>query len=658
MKKIKILIAILLVPIVIAGGWFLYLLYSPKLAIEQILPSGAVAYARLAHPAAHWRNGTQSEFWKNIAAIDMPKVLARNKIPAARISQMERLRKEIVSFFDNPLIQKFLQKEIAVAVYRHKGVDPLKDPNGAFGVLLVLRLAPSVQAAEFVSRLSSQWGEAITTRQEQYQDKRIVHLRMTKKNVAFKYTRINDLLIATADTVEQLNRVIDVFGRKLPSLKEDAYFAAVQSKAYAAAEGFGYLNIQAFNDLWKGPAEEVFAGTAGIKTYAVSFLPGEVAKYKFTADIEPQNMGDSFRQMAACDSKENTSLDFVPPNIIAYQWSGCYDFKDIWRQGSQRMRGFSELEHVRRFKRGMEKRAGFNISRDLLPVLGREAGGYLIDVDTLGMFPYPRMLAFVRVQDTRKADELLRKILKNPFGLIQEEKYGQVNLNYVSLPLGANMDPGYCFVGNYLLAATSRQLLKKSIDTYQEPSRSLKSDKAFIALGLGAAQKAQGMAFVRVSEFVRRLHDLLDWGNKYLSSQVATAAAYRQEGRQKKKELAASASAKRFELKLAHDKLQELKAKAATNLSPEEQEMAADSLGHVQREIESMQEDIKAYAAQEHEIEDLTANDESQAESAKLFMFNSQHIFIPILKGLGTVNTQGIKVFVNDKMIESELMVK
>ena len=40
------------------------------------------------------------------------------------------------------------------------------------------------------------------------------------------------------------------------------------------------------------------------------------------------------------------------------------------------------------------------------------------------------------------------------------------------------MDPGYGFLGDYLLVATSRQLLKRSIDAYNDSLRSIVSDDA------------------------------------------------------------------------------------------------------------------------------------------------------------------------------------
>jgi len=625
-----------LVAIVAFGGWFLYLTYGPKLAIEDILPSGAVAYARLSHPAQHWQRGKKSEFWKNITAIDVRKVLARNNVPAAKVAQIENWRSQTVQFFDNPLAQKVLGKEAAVAIYRHKDANAAKDPDGGYGILLVLRLEPSVQAAEFLSHFTSQWGKGIATSEDLYQNKRIVHLQFKDKNMRLKYVRLNDLLILTMEDEKELNTLIDVYRRQHPSLKQDEDFASMRSRTYPGADGLFYVNAQVM-------------APVGFKTYAISYLPGKsVNKYKLIAGFEPQALGPSLRKLTSCEAKEGAAMPFVPSDIIAYQWGNCYDLPEMWQQFKEEMQA-----------NGMQKRLGLKkISADLFPALGKEAGGYLTDIDTLGLFPYPRFLVFARVNDRTKAEEALKGIIKNPLGMMREEKYGQVDIHHMPLPLGANMDPGYCFLGDYLLAATSSQLLKKSIDTFHDPAGSLASDKTFNALELNSAQKVQSMAFAKVSQLARRLQDVLGWSNKYLSSQVAMVAVYKQEAQEKKKELQTALAAKEVESKMAMERLARWQAKLVEGLSPDEQAAITGAVGNLQASAQELQDGAKTIVEQQKQLDEAVANYDTQADSAKLVMFNSQQVFMPILKGLEVIEAQGIKVLISNNVIETELMVK
>jgi hypothetical protein len=641
-KAIKIAVLIVLLVMAAVGGWLLYLMYGPQVAMEDIVPSGAAVYGRLANPVEHWHNGAQSQFWKDISAIDIPEVLVRNKVPQERIDQFLLWQKQSLAVSQNPMVQKFLGREIGFAMYpRHVGGH--SDNPEDYGFLVIARPTASVQMIELLSRLSSSLNEQATMTNENYNGQRIVHVHFKKKGDSLKYTRIRDLFVVASEKEPALNRAIDTYRRSFPALTSDEHFVFAKTHGYAGADGLLYLN------------GDVFAKAIGVKTYALSFLPGAVTKYKMTLGYdEPKNIDPALRHLALCTPKNNSSLQFIPASAIGYQWGGCYDFQEMAQQAREQLVGMPELdEKTRKIKKVMEKRMGLKLSDSFLPLLGEEAGGYLTDVDTLGFFPYPRMLAFVKIKDRPQAEELLQKIVKNPFGMLKQEKYGDSQIHYFSLPLGGNMDPGYCFVGGYLLAASSRQLLKKSIDTYKEPIHSLGSEKTFTVLGLQDGQKTQSILFLKVGDVARRLRGLLDWGNKFLSSQVIS---HKQEAIERKKELADDLALKQDEEKIVLGKIKEWKSHPKQEQSPEEAAVITATIDNLQQQLSDVRDDINTNQAQLAQVEQMLKSYELQAENAKLFMFNSKHVLVPILKGFETINTQGLRVMVNGRAIETELM--
>ncbi len=643
MPKIwKIILSVLALLIIAVGGWFLFFLYGPKLAFEDVLPEGAIVFARLEHPVTHWQNGMQSEFWKNISAINVPKVLDHNKVPKAFIDQYTQAQKKASDLFNNPLVQRFLGKEIAVAVYQHKEADPA-DPLG-YGFLVIARPSPSVRLMEIFSNFSPRFGDDIRVSQEMYSQQRIVHVHF-KNNQAMAYTQLGDMFIFAAENEPALKTVIDVNRHKMPPLRRDRHFLFAQSRAYAQGEGFMYV---------RGDVAPV--GMA-FNTYAVSFMPGPISKYKFIFEFNPLAVDPAMKQLLSCQARPNAPAGFVPSGIIGYFWSGCADFPEMSRQIQEQMQAVPEgSAPIKKFKKSMEKRLGFKLGETLLPLLTNEAGGYLTDVDTRGVIPYPRFLAFLKIADRRKTDELLAKLALTPMGLLKQEEYGQIPIHYLDLPLGGNMDPGYCFINDYLLAATSRQLLKKSIDTYKDQLTSLRMDKTFVSFGLNA--KVQSVGFLKVGDLARRLRDLLDWGNKYLSSQVSAVSLYKQEGQKKKKELAGDMVSTEAELKQALEKMQEWQAKPTADLAADEAATLAQTIANFQNQEETLRDDIKTNRAQQQEIDDILSKYEDQAENYKLFMFNSQQVLVPILKGFETIHAQGFKVMVNAKAIETEMILK
>src|ERR1700690_2392412 len=91
----------------------------PGLPVERVLPSHPLVFFRLSHVQAHIDQVVKSDFGKNIAAIDLPDVMNRNNFSKKDISDLKHWQKDLVKFWDNPLIKRFLGKEAALAVYRN-----------------------------------------------------------------------------------------------------------------------------------------------------------------------------------------------------------------------------------------------------------------------------------------------------------------------------------------------------------------------------------------------------------------------------------------------------------------------------------------------------------------------------------------------------------
>lgn len=635
-----VLTAVLLV-VSAAGGWFVYVVYGPKPTVEEMLPQGPVMYTRLLNPAEHWHKALESEFWKNVGSIDIPAVMARNNMPPEKITAFSDAQKNIDQLFKSPLIQKFLDKEIAFALYPQKEM------------VLVLRLSPSVQAAEFMNRVSDQWGEDIEATEEMYQNERVVHVRLKKKDTRIKYVRLKDLLFIAHENDNSINRVIDTYHRRNPSLKEDPGFIFLEAQAYAGSAGTLYISKEGMASLLDDEMSSSLLKTVGVMAYGASFVPGKTYKYKFVAGYkDAQAVPPTMRWMSSCPAAENASLKFIPFDVIGYQWAGCYDFQDLWQQAKEQLRSAPDGKYE-----GVEKAMNRKSYTDLIPLLGKEAGGYLMDVDTQGAFPFPRLLAFIKINDKAKAEEALKGIFKNPLGLIQEEEYNAVNIRYMSLPLGPNMDPAYCFLGDYLLLSTSRQLLKRSIDTYNDPKVSLKTNEVFAGLGLAEDVKAHSLMFLKVGDMAHRIKGMLDWGNKYMSSQVSMVSVYKQEGKTKDLALGQQIIDGEAELKLAQAKMNQLEERLKGGLSEDEVVSTREAIEHIKEEMRNLSRSIRTYKAQQSELIKVLQGYEHQAEAAKLFMFNSENVFVPIIKGLETIHGQGMTITASDRIIETEFFL-
>ncbi len=639
MKNKNVWLLIIILALVL-GFWLWF--QRPGLPVDQVLPSHPLVFARLAHAQEHINQAINSDFGKNIAAIDLPDALNRNNFSHKDISDFQYWQKDLVKFWDNPLIKKLLDKEAAVAIYRK---------DSSYQVFVALRLTFSTRIVEFIGQLSHHWPDGVSVKQQKYQGRVINHILFKRQGVGLAYVRIRDLLIIAPEPLGQLEKVVDVYQHKHDSLQGDPSFNVVRQNAYPLSDGLVLVNLNSFSI----PGFQ----TAAFPVYGLSYMPGVVSKYKMIVGLDEKYMPSGMRKAFACPALANDTLKLVPVNAIAYNWGGCYDLEQSWVVAKQRLEENPELaREFYKFKERLEKHFHINIRRDVLPVLGHEIGGYLTDVDMQGAYPFPRLLVFVKIQDRPAAERLLDKFTQNPVTTLYREEYNHVDIHYVSLPLGANMEPGYGFLGDYLLVATSRQLLKKSIDAYNDSLRSIVSDDAVGQLGLANGKKFHSVTLMKTAELSRRAQDFLGWVDKYLSGQVSMAAAYKQDGDNKKQQLDQAIADKSEELVLAQKKLTQLKETSLSNVSLEDPALVSGAIENLNREETSIRDDIANYKEQKKDLSRLLNNYALGAQSAKLTMYNMENLVSPVLKGLESIDAQAVTVRFGDKILETEFLVK
>jgi len=633
-----------------------YCLWAQRsgLPADSVMPSGAIFYARINHVEKHIDQVLRSDIGKNIAAIDLPEVLSRNRFDSKDIRYFQVWQKDLKKMWGNPLLRRFLSQEIALAVYQK---------DNRYGVLITLRLTASAQAAEFLGQFTHQWGNDIAVTRENYQGCVINHILLKKKGFKFSYVRLRDLLIASVEDFGRLEDVVDVYRHKHSSLSQDPPFMAVNSNAYPSGDALVFINMHRVSDLWRNKMDSRlekygYSGSA-FADYGLSYMPGEVSRYKLIARIDEKQVPAGMLKTLSCPGLSNDTLKLVPPSAIAYNWGGCYDFGESFKSIGQRLRRDPQWNSVmHKIRRGLERRLHINIERDVLPLLGHEIGGYLTDVDMQGKYPFPRMLIFVKVQNRPAAERLLGQVTDNVVTTLKTEDYAQVKIRYMSLPSGANMDPGYAFVGDYLLVSSTRQLLKISIDAYHDSLRSITSDDVIKEFSLDDGEKVHSVTLMKTAELSRRVQDFLGWIDKYLSSQVSMAAAAKQDGVNKALELDQAIADKKEELKLAESKLFQLKSKPLVNLSDDDSLLITGAIGNLSREEEAIRTDLVTYKEQKADLSGVLAKYARGAQADKLTMFNMDNVVLPLVKGFESIDAQAVTVRFADKILETEILVK
>jgi len=644
---------IIAIPLIFLFGFWVWC-QRPGLPVDRVLPSHPLVFARLKDVEGHINQVIHSDFGKSIGSIDIPDVLSRNNFVSSDINDFKHWQIDLVKFWENPFIKKFLSKEASIAVYRK---------NNSYQLYITLRLTLATRIAELLGQLFHQWGDDVTVTQQEYQGRVINHISFKKQGVGLAYVRIRDLIIVAPESLGHLEEVVDVYQHRHEGLDNDASYNFVRQNAYPGGDGLGFVNFNLFSDLWRGEMDSRLTNlgyqTAAFPVYGLSYLPGEVSKYKIIIGLNEKFIPPSMLKTLACPAVVNDSLRLVPVNAIAYNWGGCYDFEQSWELVKEKVDKNSELvQSIQQFKHRLEHHFHINIRKDILPLLGHEIGGYLTDVDMQGNYPFPRILLFIKIQQRQKAEELLDLLIKNPGIALQNEVYNNVKIHYIPLQLGTNMDPGYGFLGDYLLIASSRQLLKRSIDAYNDSFRSIVSDDVIEKFSLGDGSKFHSVTLMKTAELSRRAQDFLGWIDKYLSGQVSMAAAYKQDGDNKKQELDDAIANRKADLILAQKKLSQLKKSSLSSASDEDPQFIDGEIENLSREEENIRGDIANYIEQKEDLTRLLENYAIGAQTDKLTMYNMENVISPVLKGLESIDAQAVTVRFGNKILETEFLVK
>ena len=667
MNKKVIIISILSLICVVAGVVF-FLTRPLALSLEQIFPSQALMFARLSHVSTDLDGLTQNGFWKSVSGIDLPRVLEHNKIPEKETKQILNAQKEMDLFFKNPLTKKFLGKEIAVGLYQRLDATGSKDPFNAYDVLFATRLDFTFQMTDFFVFMAKQLSDDVTTATENYNGFKIVRVHFKKRNLKIEYFHIKDVLLVALSPSKALHDVVDVYHKKRPSLAVDSDFLKALAHAYAKGHGFFYFNIEKFCSFLKeqmpGVKKEgllqLSQAVSGFKSYIVSFMPGDILRMKMIAYFSPEKLNPYWHSSLACAALTNSSLKFVPHNVMAYQWGGCYDFKNILSQLEDSKKIPQKAEDtMKAITKIVQKKFKIDLKEDVLGNLDSQIGGYLNEIDTQGAFPFPRMVVFLKFKDRTAAQNLMNKLTGKSMLMFQQEEYLQTPIHYMTLPLGANMDLGYTFLDDFLLLGTSKQLLKTSIDAFHNPDQSFQSTEILRKFEMESFDLSQGVAFVKMDDLAQRLQQLLDWYNKVVSSQITSALTFQQETEKQQKELKQDIVSKKEELSLAQKKLKELQNQPVdAQATPEDQANRVNNIDHLVSDIQDIKDDLVSNQKQQVQMAQDLIKFQAQSEDSKLWLFNSDEVFVPVLKGLGEVHALGVQMHMSDQMSETEIFIK
>ncbi len=679
MKK---LIIIVLCVAIAAVGAFVFLKQQERgSAIENILPKGPLAYVQLNDVEKNLRKMSSIPFWKTIGSINYDVLIQKNVIGPQHKMLLDLIRTQFSQVLSHPMTKKLFGQQVALAIYPlDKDVDALVKDMKTFdpmiieellsGLFLVTRVDPDVQLAEFLSRAFSKYGDNVSQGQVEYKGETIRTITIANVGVKFSFVRLKDVLVFGIG--EKATRMsIDAYKGSKPSLAEDPQLAEALLTARDPSSMVGFFDFAVLLKTLRDQSEnlsglagegsesdkvqerwnDVLSKMSGLKTFAFSSGLEPIMRFNARFLTEPAKLDPEYASLYTCPSQTNKTIKFVPEAVLGYQWSNCFDLNYYWKELKKEM---EQTDEAQARVNDLQAKIGLSIEDDILPVFGDEIGGYLSDIQVGGFFPIPKFVFFIEIKNKGKAEQLLSKLKDQPMAMLQQEDYNGVEMKYLALPFGEDIQPGYCFLGDYLMISSSRQLLKSSVDASGNAAKSLLASPAFKKVNYGLTDKSRSVQFVRVGAIVEKIKGVVGWTSDWVSAQERKAQAFQVGSTMPLEEVKNNIIVRSKELEEMSDRIIVLEDEV-WNLETKGEDFVGvqTQINDLKGQIRSKELELSGEYERQQELENILQKGDQNTPDLALRQLYLDEAIYPILDSLRSIKSYGMRVTFEKNALEA-----
>ncbi|MBU4333834.1 MAG: DUF3352 domain-containing protein, partial [Candidatus Omnitrophica bacterium] len=649
-----------------------------------------------------------TKLWKEISRVDYRSLMKESGADKKQIMMADLIISQLGSSNTQQILEYFFNDEVAFLIYP-SGIDLSKitefseDTAAAIieklltNVALVFRAGEEVQLADAISQVFNDFGAKVERGQIRYNKHTLYMIKVPSIGMEINYAKIDDIIIAgIGDVVAK--RSYEVLDGTLPPLSKDARFSQASKKFYLDSDLEIYVNINKSIDLLHSQAkslisliakntqkvikaddksgdskiaqqnislaesrvDEFFKQLAGFNSIAASVKWEGLYESNFSLFFDKSRLSAELAKTYSCPASTNKSLNFIPEDAIAYQWVNCLDLAVIWDQMQKQIDNLPNSDAQSAQIASIEQSLGMNIKKDIIPTFAGEFGGYLKGVNVGNLFPIPELLFFVETKDRVKANSLMDNITKNPVFELKKENYSGNEFNYFITPFGEVFQPGYCFLGSHLLISVSKDLLKKSIDAYNETSLSLESNPGFRSVNIGLTDVNKGVQFLALNKVIKEIRSVVNWVNKKSSIKDEKQLAFKRGAEMKLAEARGNLEKLKDEVSVLEKDYSKIEDEVwdIESIGKDVSGKRAE-LKDLDQKIKDKKIDIKMLIEQENEFKATVDEFGRGSLSPELRKQLMDKAVFPILNGLESINAVGTRFSIdqNEGFVESNMYI-
>ncbi|MBF0478815.1 MAG: hypothetical protein HQL26_04975 [Candidatus Omnitrophica bacterium] len=580
---------------------------------EEILPADVLVYAKVTNVRKNLKSFFATNLWSQFSKIDFDGVARRFAKPGEHASYKGQLA-DVETIIDESLFKKLIGQEVVAAVYPIQiNVQELSalskispDLVGAkllSNVYILSKVTNDVQFLEsFMGYLNTKNVQGASFENTSYNGFKIHEVLIPSKGLKFCFVRFGNWL-AAGFSEEAMKKLVDVYKKVKPSLASDRVFMERQASEGQRAKWQVFVNFEAVYAMVEQAVEDFkpMLGTqskvvkenlkyfAGYQALALAGLGGDPDQIKIKLTFDRRIMHpDVAPFFDRCESREDAALSFIPQDVLAYHWDGCFNASKLWgslKASEKNGKSGRDRSSTAIVAQTIKGNTGLDLESQILPAIGHEWGVYWNGVDIINYgnqkVPMPKLFLFVKMKQKKIFEEFVNKLeTVLPFKTAKESYAGDT-INAFQVPMGAGFQPAYCFKDDYFLLSLQSKVLKQSLDLEQKGQR-LKDAEDFKALDKGLSNMGKNFDFIGVEKLLDTTKDLVSFGNDFVTRRADERAAFQKGTGQR---LADYQSA----LKLSENQL--LAAEADKTQDPAE---TARKMSAIKADIRTAQEKIKS----------------------------------------------------------------
>ncbi|MFT7538048.1 MAG: hypothetical protein ACI9F2_000188 [Lysobacterales bacterium] len=644
-------ILILLLIIGLGGGYYYY--QSQRMqesGFDQVLPENPVVYIEINDVAKNIEYIKTLKVWKDLKDIDLDAVSKKGKnlakMPEANI--LDKIKEKMPDETTKQLLMKGFGDDVVIALYESNIdlVSILQMQEVAEGVLadalsglyVVTRIGADLQLADSLNSMFDIFGTRGDIETNDFNGQKYHEVFIDDVPFNGFYTRHKDMIVLSFSE-EGIHKAINVIHEKEKALADDADFQ--KSKESRLESYFSYSNLESLSKLVEEAAkldttegtstqvQQAVAKVKGLKSAVFTGVIGMKMRSNFSINYDQASMDRDHAQMLKkCVNYTNKTLAYIPENVMAYQWSGCMDWEGMLNQAD----GQAGVDNFQKFK---------TMAMPYLDIVGDEIGVYLSELNTQMMFPIPKLVLFIDIQDQERAEETLGKLTQNPMVILKTTDYEGYTIYAAQSPMATVISPAYAFIDGYLFITTHVDLLHKSIDVKKNADLSLVDNNAFKELiGNAKATDNSGAAYYQVGRLAGKFIEYMDWGKNMLRGKEDKKNAFKEGSLRRLEDLKKRIARKQEDLEKAKNKQivleDEIWNLETQSLDASVQQEQMVMLGE---KIETLIKDVAGAEAQAEDARVVVAEydtNDFDTQSAEGLLDN---LATPILKSLININT-------------------